>query len=100
MGDFLKKTANLSPFPDDFILCTIDEVGLYPNMHHEEGFIVIRKALDTRKSKTTSTDSLIELGKRSTFRHDKSVFKQLRGTALGTKMAPLYTIIFSYSWTL
>ena len=63
-NDFLKKIANLPPLPDDFILCTIDQievVGLYPNIPHEEGLIAIRKALDTRKDKTVSTDSLIEL---------------------------------------
>ena len=36
-------------------------MGLYPNIPHEEGLIVIRKALDTRKDKTISTDVLIEL---------------------------------------
>ena len=28
------------------------------------------------------------------FEHDKSVFKQLRGTAIGTKITPPYAIIF------
>ena len=44
-------------------------------MHHEEGLIAIRKALNTRKDKTISIDSLI-------------------GTKIGTKMAPTYDIIF------
>ena len=48
-NDFLKKIANLPPLPADLILCTVDVVGLYPNMPHEEGLVVIRKALDTRK---------------------------------------------------
>ena len=60
-NDFLKKIANLPPLPDDLILCTIDVVRLYPNIPHEERLITIRKALDTRKDKTISTDSLIEL---------------------------------------
>ena len=55
-NDFLKKIANLPPLPDDLILCRIDVVGLYPNIPHAEGFIAIRKALDTRKDKTISTD--------------------------------------------
>ena len=100
-NDFLKTIANLPPLPDDFTLCTIDQievVGLYPNIPHEEGLIAIRKALDTRKDKTISTDSLIELAecvlKNNIFEHDKSVFKQLRGTAIGTKISPLYAIIF------
>ena len=83
-NDFLKKIANLPPLPDDRILCTIDVVGLYPNIPHEEGLIAIRKALDTRKDKTILTDSLIELAecvlKNNIFEHNKSVFKQLRGT--------------------
>ena len=32
-NDFL---ASLSPFPDDVILCTIDVVGLYPNIPHDD----------------------------------------------------------------
>ena len=82
-NDFLKKIANLPPFPDDLILCTIDVVGLYPNIPHEEVLIAIRKALDTRKDKTISADSLTELPecdlKNNIFEHDKSLFKQLRG---------------------
>ena len=78
---FLKNIANLAPFPGDLILCTIDVVDLYPNIAHEEGLIAIRKALDIRKYKRISTDSLIELpvcSKNNIFEHDKSVFKQLR----------------------
>ena len=60
-NDFLKKIANLPPLPDDLILCTIDVLGVYPNIPHEEGLIAIRKARDIRKDKTISTDSSIEL---------------------------------------
>ena len=76
----------------------IDVVGLHSNLPNEEGLIAIRKALDTREGKTISADSLIELAecvlKNNTFEHDKSDFKQLRGTAIGTKMASPYAIIF------
>ena len=75
MNDFLKKIANLPPLPDGLILCTVDVVGLYPNIPHEEGLIAIRKAVDTRKDKTISTDSLIELAeyvlKNNIFERDK-----------------------------
>lgn len=65
--------------------------------------MAIREALDTRmdKQKTISTDSLIELAeyflKNKRFEHNKSVCKQLRGTAIGTKMAPPYAVIFMES---
>ena len=97
-NDSFKKIANLPPLSDDLILCTIDVVGLYPTIPHEERLIAIRKALDTKKDKTISTDSLVKLAecvlKNDIFEHDKSAFKQLKGTAIRTKMAPPYTIIF------
>ena len=90
--------ANLSPLPDDVILCTIDVVGLYPNIPHDEGLIAMRKALDLRKDQRTLTESLIELAecvlKNNIFEHNLSFYKQLRRAAIDTKIAPLYAIIF------
>ena len=84
--------------PEDTILCTIDVVGLYPNIPHEDGLVVMPKAFDEREDKTVSTDSLIELAecflKNNIFEHHTSLYKQLRGTAIGTKMAPPYAILF------
>ena len=94
----LMKMASLPPLPDDIILCTIDVVGLYPNIPHDEGLIALRKSLESREDKTISTDSLMDLAdcvlKNNIFEHNLSFFKQLRGTAIGTKMAPPYAIIF------
>ena len=57
-----------------------------------------KKALNTARDKRISADSLIKLAefvlKNNIFEHNKSVFKELRGTAIGTKMAPPYAIIF------
>ena len=83
--------------PEDTILCTIDDVGLYPNIPHEDGLVAMRKALDEREDKTVSTDSLIELAEcvlKNIFEHNTSFYKQLRGTAIGTTMAPPYAILF------
>ena len=91
MNDFLRKIASLSALPDYVILCAIDVGGLCPNVTHEEGLITIRKALDTRKDKQISTDSNSRVcSKNNIFEHAYSFFKQLRETAIGTKMAPPY----------
>ena len=45
-NDFSKKLNELRDLPDDFILCTIDVVGLCPNIPHKEGLQAIWKALD------------------------------------------------------
>ena len=97
-NDFLKKLNELRDLPDDFILCTIDVVRLYPNIPHSEGLEAIPKALDKRKDQTISTDSLILLGefvlKNNAFEHSMRYFKQLEGTAIGTKFALPYAILF------
>ena len=48
---FLKKLKELGSLPGNAILCTIDVVGLYPNIPHEEGLASIRKHLNNRENK-------------------------------------------------
>ena len=73
-------------------------MGLHPNIPHEDELVAMRKALDAQEDKTVSTESLIELAecvlKNNIFEHNTSFYKQLRGPAIGTKMAPPYAIIF------
>ena len=94
----MKKLDELRDLPDDFILCTIDVVGLYPNIRHKEGLEAIRKALDKREDQTISMDSLILLAecvlKNNVFERNMRYFKQLQGTAIGTKFAPPYATLF------
>ena len=58
---FLKKLQELGSLPKNAILCTIEVVGLYPNIPHEEGLASIRKHLDNRENKEVTTDTLVEL---------------------------------------
>ena len=60
-NDFLNKLNELRDLPDEFIICTINVVGLYPNTQQKEGLEAIQKALDNREDQTISTDSLILL---------------------------------------
>ena len=48
---FLRKLKSLGQIPEGAILCTIDVVGLYPNMPHEKGLTSLRKFLDARTEK-------------------------------------------------
>ena len=97
-NDFLKKLRDLPPLPDDFIMCTIDVVGLYPNIPHDGGLEALKVALDGREDKSVSTETLLDLAecvlKNNIFEHNNTYFKQLQGTAIGTKMAPSYAILF------
>ena len=97
-NDFLKKLSSLPKLPEDVFLCTVDVVGLYPSIPHEDGLNAIRSALNSREDKQVSTESLLELAKvvleNNVFEHNSKFYRQLQGTAIGTKMAPNYAILF------
>ena len=82
--------------PEDIFLFTIDVVGLNLNIPHESGLCSI--TLDAQEGKTVSTDSFIEsaecASKNVLFELNTSLYKQGRGTAIVTKMTPLYAIMF------
>ena len=48
-NEFLKKLRSLPKLPDDIILCTMDVVGLYPNIPHEKGLSALEKDLKPEK---------------------------------------------------
>ena len=60
-NDFLNKLRSLPKLPDNIILCTVDVVGLYPNIPHEEGLSALRKRLDNQMEKYISSDTLCDL---------------------------------------
>ena len=95
---FLQKIHNLGEVPEDAILCTVDVVGLYPSIPHEEGLEALREALERREDKAISTNSLTELAhlvlKNNFFEFNGDFYQQLRGTAISTKCAPCYAILF------
>ena len=94
----MKKLRSLPNLRDDIILCTVDVVGLYPNIPHEEGLSTQHKRLDLRQEKDVTTSTLVELAevvlKNNIFTFKEKTLKQKWGTAVGTKFAPPYSILF------
>ena len=97
-NDFLKKLRDLPSLPQDSIICTIDIVGLYRSIPNEEGLRFLRNVLEKRSNKNVSTDTLIELAEllllNNYFEFNERYLKQIRGTAIGTKFAPPYAVIY------
>ena len=60
-NDFLKKLKDMDEFPEGAILVTIDVVGLYPHIPHNEGLEAIRKILNTRTNQAIPTDDIVNL---------------------------------------
>ena len=48
---FFKKLRSLTDLPSDIILCSVDVVGLYPNIPHDEGLSPLQKRLELRRDK-------------------------------------------------
>ena len=95
---FLNKIKKIWKLPEGAILCPMDVVGLYPNIPHGGNLASLHKFLETRDNKQISSDTFIELAeivlKNNIFEFNEKTFKQKRGTAIGTKFAPPYTILF------
>ena len=94
---FLRKIKSLGQLPEGPILCTIDAVGLYTNIPHEKGLASHRSFLDARAEKKLTPETLLELAeilKNTVFQFNESPLIQLRRTAIDTKFALPYAIMF------
>ena len=96
-NDFLKKLRSLPNFPD-IILGTVDVVGLYPNIPHDDSLSVPGKRPDLRQEKDFITSTLVEFAevvlKNNIFIFKEKTLKQKRGTVISTKFAPPYSLLF------
>ena len=97
---FLNKLKAMGTFPDGAILVTIDVVGLYPHIPHDEGLTAVRKALDNKCDAEIPTNDIVDLAelvlKNNDFEFDGKHYLQKRGTAIGTRMAPSYGNLFMH----
>ena len=92
----MKELRSLTNLPDDIILCSVDVVGLYPNIPHDKVLSALQKRLGLRREKKVSTSTLVELPEvvNNVFTFGKKTLKQLRGTPIRIKFAPPYSILF------
>ena len=61
LREFENKPMQIGRLPDGAILVTIDVVGLYPHIPHEEGLLAIREALNKKISPDIPTERIVEL---------------------------------------
>ena len=97
-NDFLNKLRSLLKVLDNIIVCTVDVVGLHQNIPHEEDQPALRKRLDNQMEKHISSDALCDLVevvfKNNISKFGEKTLKQKRGTTIGRKFAPSYSILF------
>ena len=104
-NDCLRKLMDIGTLPEGAILCTVDVVGLYPHIPHDEGLQAVKEALlawdsnlDEGKKLGDLKNDIVDFTeivlKNSNFEFDGKHFVQKLGTAIGTRMAPSYANIF------
>ena len=92
----------LGPFPSNTKLVTIDVVGLYTNIPHQDIYTALQHFLNntptTRTNETPPAEVIIDLAKHilteNTFNFENKTYKQIHGTAMGTPMAPSIANLF------
>ena len=92
-------------FPSNCLLVTIDVVGLYLNIPHKEGVASALRHLydlnpdadDLPFPRATARTLLETVLTNNYFIFNSEVFHQVRGTAMGTKMAPAYANLFMHN---
>jgi hypothetical protein len=100
---FLRELETLknTVIPQNSFPISVDVVGLYTNIPHNEGIESLKRALNTRKTKEVSTDFLVKLLsfvlKHNIFEFNGKYYQQQIGTAMGTRVAPTMANIFMAS---
>ncbi len=94
----LNKLADLTDLPTGSILVTIDVCALYTSIPHADGLTALRKTLEDRPSLYPPTEFLLELTQfilqNNVFEFNGKFYRQVQGTAMGTRMAPSYANLF------
>ena len=89
------KTTN----PDD-LLVTIDVSSLYTNIIHEEGLDAMEQWMIANNTSLQRANLIKTLGnlvlKNNYFEFNGNLYLQKQGTAMGTRMAPNYAIIYMH----
>ena len=100
--DFLQQILNLEPLPDNAILVTADVVSLYTNIPQEEGISVLLEHMNQHVNLLPSDcppphviRTLMNfILKDNCFQFLDKYYRQVHGTAMGSKCAPPYSSVY------
>ena len=103
-NDFLHKLKVLEEFEEGTLLVTMDVTSLYTNIPNNEGLRASMQALEKHrtgdvKPRNLSIIKLLEMVlKKNNFQFNGNNYLQVGGTAIGTKAAPSFAIIYMGSF--
>jgi len=98
--DFINKIEAVPVLKSDTIMCTIDVSSLYTNIPNQEGINACQKFLNQYRNgnDNPSTTNILKLLQyvltKNNFDFNGKHYLQVGGTAMGTKVAPSFAILF------
>ena len=95
-SDFILKIKDLTLEPDEWIFI-MDVTSLYTNIPHDKGIRAVKNVIQMRNSLPANEYILRILNlvlKCNSFRFNENYYVQINGTAMGTRVAPTYAVIF------
>lgn len=96
--DFLNKIEAIGTLSEDTRLASFDVNSLYTSIPHEEGMQAVQDKLTQTDLITSTQTFLLELLRmilyKNYFRFQDTFYLQLKGTAMGSNVAPCYANIF------
>lgn len=98
--DFLRRLSAFDNVPEGSILVTADVSSLYPSIPTDAGLAALRSILEEREIQMPTTEGLVRLAeivlRYNHFTFNGKFYTQISGTAMGTRFAPSYAIIFMH----
>ena len=95
---FIQKITSIKKLPESAILVTMDVASLYTNIDQQEGANACYEKLETRLNKSIPSLFLkriiLLVLQSNAFRFGDKFYQQIKGTAMGTPMAPNYANLF------
>ena len=96
---FLQEIEKMNVDEED-ILVTVDVSALYTNILHQEGLTAMKNFMENNGTPKEHSEFITKLAslvlKSNYFEFDNKIYYQKQGTAMGTKMAPNYAIIYMH----
>ena len=98
--DFVAKLRNIGTFPEDALIASLDVVSLYPSIPTDDGIRALCQFLLRHGFSQTKAKDICDLVEfvltRNVFEFNSDIYLQTSGTAMGTRMAPTYAIIYMH----
>lgn len=96
--DFIRAIDKIGLLQEDDFMCTIDVSALYTSIPHDEGILATVSYVKEAPHQDISPQVVEELMsmvlKMNTMTFNNKYYRQVQGTAMGTKMAPSYANLF------